>query len=260
MDEERRFVAVFGHRLEYRFVPARRAAMPVLVFLHQGLGSVSMWRDVPERLAECTGCAALVYSRQGHGWSDPAAAPHRPEFMLVEGRTVLPELLARLGCDDVILVGHSDGGTIALAYLAAGHRARGAIVVAAHVRDEAITRDAIAAQRRNWDEGTLRRRLQRHHRDVDALFHAWAEIWLSPEFHSWSIAPLLSRIAVPLLVMQGHDDSHGTMVQVDEIARRAPGPVEVAKLENCGHDPFRDRPDIALALCAAFIARLTPTP
>jgi len=215
-----------------------------------------MWRAVPETLARRTGCAALVYSRAGYGWSDPADEPRRPDFMLDEARTVLPALLAKLGLADVILVGHSDGGTIALAYLASGHRARGAIVAAPHVIDEAITWQAIVAQLAQWPDGTLRARLARHHRDADAMFRSWAGVWLAPDFRGWSIAALLPAITVPLLAIQGFDDPCGTMRQIDEIARRAGGPVEIARLERCGHDPFRDQPERTLALAVGFIARL----
>jgi pimeloyl-ACP methyl ester carboxylesterase len=257
---DRRFVDVGGHRLEYELIAARRDRLPALVFLHQGLGSVSMWREAPSRLAERTGCAALVYSRLGYGWSDPPPAPRSPDFMLSEGRAVLPELLEKLGLSDVILVGHSDGGTIALAYLAAGHRARGAILVAPHVFDEEVTRSAIAQQSAEWSDGALRRRLARHHRDPDAMFRSWAEVWLSPGFRGWTIAPLLPAVTEPLLAIQGFDDTHGTMRQVDRIAELARGPVEVKKLEGCGHDPFRDAPEFVLDLCAYFIVQKALTP
>src|SRR5579885_280096 len=211
--EGRRFVAVGGHRLEYEIIPARHAVAPTLVFVHQGLGSLSMWRDAPRRLAARTGCAALVYSRLGYGWSDPAPEPRPPDFMLQEGRVVLPALLAALGRDDIVPVGHSDGGTIALAYLAAGHPARGAILAAPHVMDEAITHRAIARQSAEWPESALRRRLVRHHRDADAMFRSWADVWLSPAFRGWTIAPLLPQVTVPLLAIQGDADTHGTMRQ-----------------------------------------------
>ncbi len=200
------FVEILGRRLDYRLLPASGAGRPTLVFLHQGLGSASMWRAVPETLAQRTGCAALVYSRAGYGWSDAAAEPRAADFMLVEGQAILPALLAALDLADVILIGHSDGGTIALAYLAAGHKARGAIVAAPHVIDEEITWRAIAAQLAQWPDGALRARLARHHRDADRMFRSWAGIWLAPEFRAWSIANLLPAITVPLLAIQGHDD------------------------------------------------------
>jgi pimeloyl-ACP methyl ester carboxylesterase len=248
-------IIVGGHRLEFRSVPPARAGLPTLVFLHQGLGSVSMWRDFPARLAARTGCGALLYSRLGYGWSDPAPRPRRPDFLLEEGQGVLPQVLAACGLHDVIVIGHSDGGTAALAYLGRGQAARAAIVVAPHVFVEDITWREIARQREDWGASDLRRRLARHHRDADAMFHSWAEIWLSPGFRSWSMAALLRAIKAPLLAVQGYDDPYGTMRQIDEIARLSGGPVELARLEACGHDPFRDQPEPMLELCARFIAQ-----
>jgi pimeloyl-ACP methyl ester carboxylesterase len=247
------FVALAGRRVEIARAAGRA---PTLVFLHQGLGSVSMWRDFPALLAARTGCGALVYSRLGQGNSDPEPGPRAPDYLLREGRESLPALLGALGIGDAILVGHSDGATIALAYLAAGHKALGAVVAAPHVFDEEITWRAIERQREDWSSGTLRARLARHHRDVDAMFGAWASFWLAPEFRDWSIVPLLPRIRVPLLAIQGDDDGYGTMRQIDEIAGAASGPVERATLARCGHDPFRDQPEPMLDLCAAFIGRL----
>jgi pimeloyl-ACP methyl ester carboxylesterase len=248
-------VAVDGCGYDYALTPAPAGA-PTLVFLHEGLGSVSMWREFPERLAARVASGLFVYSRLSHGQSDPETLPRPPDFLLTHGQQTLPAILAQLGLDDVILVGHSDGATIALTYLAAGHRARGAIVVAPHVIDEPVTWRAIAEQRARWPDGKLRVRLARHHRDPAAAFAGWTGQWLAPEFRNWSILKLLPLIRVPLLAAQGEDDIYGTMRQVDEIAARAAGPVEVAKLTDCGHDPFRDAPRRMLELCAAFVSRV----
>jgi pimeloyl-ACP methyl ester carboxylesterase len=244
-----------GRRFDYALTPPQAGA-PTLVFLHEGLGSVSMWRDFPTRLATCAGCGALVFSRLGHGQSDPEAGPRPPDFLVSEGRATLPALLAGLGLLDVVLVGHSDGGTIALTYLGSGQRARGAIVVAPHVVDEEVTWRAIKRQRAAWPDGRLRAGLARHHRDPDAAFAGWSGHWLSPEFRGWSIVPMLRAITVPLLAVQGAEDIYGTMQQIDEIARASGGPVTLAKLPGCSHDPFRDQPDRMLELCADFIAGL----
>jgi len=247
------FVALGGRRFEVARTPG---SAPTLVFLHQGLGSVSMWRGFPARLAVRTGRATLVYSRLGHGNSDPEPGPRPVDYLLRQGTEALPALLAALGLDDVALVGHSDGATIALAYLAAGHKARGAIVVAPHVLDEEITWRAIERQREDWQTGNLRARLARHHRDADAMFDAWASFWLAPEFRGWSIVTLLPAIRAKLLAIQGDDDIYGTMRQIDEVARAAAGPVALAKLDHCGHDPFRDQSERMLDLCSDFIAGL----
>ncbi len=213
-----------------------------------------MWRDFPARLAEHTGCGVLTYSRRGYGQSDPAGAPRLPDFLVVEGAEVLPQVLAQRGLDDVILIGHSDGGTAALAYAAHGHRLRAAIVVAPHVRDEEISWRAIGRQRAEWAGSALRQRLARHHRDADATFYSWAEIWLSPQVRGWSIEALLPQIRVPVLAIQGWQDSHGSMIQIDNIACYSGAPVRLEKLDDCGHDPFREHPQRMLGLCANFIA------
>jgi pimeloyl-ACP methyl ester carboxylesterase len=249
------FAALDAGCIEYSALPAPPGA-PTLVFLHEGLGSLSMWRDFPARLAERAHCGAVVFSRFGHGNSDPETAPRGPDFFKREARQTLPALIGALGLRDIVLVGHSDGGSIALCYLAAGGTARGAIVVAPHTFDEDVTWRAIAAQHAAWGDGRLRGRLMRHHRDADATFVAWADHWLDSGFRDWTIVPELAAIDRPVLAIQGEDDIYGSMRQVDEIAANAGGPVEVRKLAHCGHDPFRDRPDDMLALCAGFVERL----
>lgn len=255
MDREG-YVTAGGRRLEYRLLPGDGTpGRPVLVFLHQGLGSAAMWRDTPKRLAERTGCPALVYSRYGYGRSDVLDAPRRPDFMIAEGRDVLPEVLEALDLADVLLVGHSDGATVALAYLSAGHAARAAVVAAPHVFDEEATWRAIEAQAGTWGRDGLRERLARYHRDADAMFRGWADVWLRPEMRGWTMVPGLANIRCPLLAVQGVDDGHGTLAQIDAISQVSGGPVEVRKLPDCGHDPFREKPHEMLALCTAFIGR-----
>jgi pimeloyl-ACP methyl ester carboxylesterase len=248
-------VTAGGHRLEFRMLPGDDTpGRPTLVFLHQGLGCIGMWRDFPARVVERTGCAALVYSRFGYGQSDVVTEPRPTDFMIVEGRDVLPEFLAALKVDDVLLVGHSDGATVALAYLAAGHPARAGIVAAPHVFDEARTLNAIIDHAATWGTDGLRERLGRHHADVDAMFRSWADVWRLPAMRGWTMVPSLANIRVPLLAIQGEGDTHGTMAQIDAIAEASGGPVRLEKLADCGHDPFRDQTDRMLDLCAAFIA------
>ena len=248
-------VTAGGHRLEYRLLPGDGTrGRPTLVFLHQGLGCIGMWRDFPAQVVERTGCPALVYSRYGYGGSEVVREPRPTDFMIVEGRDVLPELLVALGLDDVLLVGHSDGATVALAYLAAGHPARAGIVVAPHVFDEARTLDAIVDHAAAWGTDGLRERLGRYHADVDAMFRSWADVWRLPAMRGWTMVPSLAGVRVPLLAIQGEGDTHGTMAQIDAIAQASGGPVRVEKLADCGHDPFRDQAARTLDLCAAFIA------
>ena len=248
-----KFLQADGHRLEYQYFLAKRAGLPTLVFLHQGLGSLALWRDFPAQLAEQTGCAALVYSRYGYGRSDVIHTARKPDFLVHEGRIVLPEILATLGLDDIVLIGHSDGGTIALAYAGNGHPTRGVVVVAPHVRDEPATQEAIRRHLDAWPSGVLRERMARYHDDVDRMFLSWAKVWPSPDNAGWSIEPMLRHITCPLLAIQGIADDHGTMMQIDQIAALACGPVTLEKWPQCGHDPFRDQPERALAVIAAFV-------
>ncbi len=248
------FLHAGDHRLEYQLAPPRRAGLPTLVFLHQGLGCLALWRDFPAHLAERTGCGTLAYSRYGYGRSDIVREPRAPDFLVKEGAVVLPEILRCLQLDDLILIGHSDGGTAALAYAGTGHPARVLIVVAPHVRDESITQEAIARHHGAWAASEMRERLARYHDDADRMFHSWADVWLSAGNAGWSIESLLPNVACPLLAIQGVDDDHGTMMQIERIEALARGPVTLEKIAACGHDPFRDQPAHMLRSLAAFIA------
>lgn len=228
--------------------------LPTIVYLHQGLGSVAMWRDFPARLAARTGCGTLVYSRYGHGQSDVLTEPRPLDFMAHEGAVVLPEILRALQLDDVILIGHSDGGTAALHYAARGLPLRALVVVAPHVCIEPATIDAIAAQYSTWNGSVLRERLARYHRDVDATFNGWVQVWEKLRAIDWTIESELRHISCPVLAIQGRLDTHGTMVHIERIAQLARGPVTLEKLEACGHDPFRDQTERMLELLSAFIA------
>lgn len=252
------FLTAGGHRLEYQWIAPQRAHAPALVFLHQGLGSVAMWRDFPAKLAARTGCGVLVYSRYGHGQSDVLAESRPLDFMAHEGAVVLPEILRTLALYDVVIVGHSDGGTAALHYAARGLPLRALIVVAPHVCIEPATIDAIAGQYATWNGSVLRERLARYHRDVDATFNGWALVWEKLRAVNWTIEAELRHITCPVLAVQGRQDTHGTMIHIERIAELARGPVTLAKLDRCGHDPFRDQPEQVLALLAEFASRAGP--
>ncbi len=218
-------------------------APPSLVFLHEGLGSVSAWRDVPARLAAATGCAAVVFSRAGYGRSPRKPGPWPVEFMHEEA--------ARLALDpDSILVGHSDGASIALLY-AAAHPVRALVLEAPHVFVEDKTVASIALL---GDD--VRARLAKHHDHADELFDAWRDVWLRPAFRSWNIEACLGRVRAPTLVIQGEDDEYGTVAQVDAIRHKLAGPCETLMLPACGHSPHRDQPERTLAAMAEFIRRL----
>lgn len=252
------FVTAAGLSLETRWVGPPPEAAPTLVFLHEGLGSVSMWRDFPDRLAERTGCGALIYSRAGYGKSDPAPLPKPVRFMHDEAE-ILREVLTQAKIRDCILVGHSDGASIALIY--AGSRPavglKGLILEAPHVFPELHGLASITKIGELYRTSDLRDRLARHHgANVDIAFRGWREVWLNPEFRAWNIEEYLPRITVPILILQGEDDEYGTWKQVEAIERQAGGPVDAVGLANCGHSPHREQPERALQAMAEFVGRL----
>lgn len=222
-------------------------APPTLVFLHEGLGSVSAWRDFPARMAAATGRAAVVFSRAGYGRSPEKPGPWPVEFMHEEA--------AALAIDpDSILVGHSDGASIALLY-AAAHPVRALVLLAPHVFVEDKTVASIA---RLGDE--MRARLARHHAHADALFDAWRDVWLRPAFRRWNIEACLPRVRAPTLVIQGEDDEYGTVAQVDAVRAQLGAPCETLLLPHCGHAPHRDQPERTLAAMSDFIVRVLASP
>ncbi|MEO8681807.1 MAG: alpha/beta hydrolase [Vicinamibacterales bacterium] len=244
-------------RLEYRRIdsPSGRET-PTLVFLHHGLGSVSTWRDFPDRVVELSGLPAVIYSRYGYGQSAPAPPATRgPDFMHREALDVLPEVLSALAIEQPILVGHSDGASIAIIYAASELEPRpcGLALIAPHVIVEDRTVAGAAAARADFEAGTLRARLARHHLDPDGAFRAWDLTWQSAAFRSWNIEDEVSRVCCPMTIVQGLDDEYGTIDQVERIKRRAMTPPEVLLFSGCGHSPQQDRPDDTLAA----IVRLT---
>lgn len=235
------------------------AARPTLVFLHEGLGCISMWRDFPQKLAEAAGCGALVYSRQGYGKSDPVPLPRPLSYMHDEAFNVVGPLLGHFGIERAVLVGHSDGASIA-AILAGGvddARVRGLVLLAPHFFTEQMGVDSIARAKEAYETGDLRERLKRHHGDnVDCAFRGWNEAWLDPKFMEWDITEYLPYIRVPMLVIQGESDEYGSIAHPQTAERDCYAPVELAMLADCGHVPFRDQPDKTLATAASFIGRL----
>lgn len=249
------FLSVCGRKLEYRRIGAAHPQAPTLVFLHEGLGSIGQWRDFPERIAAATGLSAVVYARSGHGQSDVLPQPHRVDFMHREALESLPELLRLLAIDRPILVGHSDGASIALIYAGSGHPLRGLVAMAPHVFVEDISVAGIAAAKQAFEHTDLPQKLARHHRDARRTFYGWNDIWLAPAFRSWNIESFLPGVKCPLLVIQGYDDEYGTMAQVDAIARQAGGEVEALKLEQCGHSPHKDQPEVVARAVVGFLRR-----
>jgi len=236
-----------------------------LVFLHEGLGSVAMWRDWPARLCQRLGCAGLIYSRQGYGQSDPVANVRGPsgetagvrhgrllpDYMHREALEILPALLEALNIQRPVLVGHSDGGTIALIH-ASRFEVAACVVMAPHVMVEDISIQAILAARQAYEHGPLRQRLAPYHTDVDSAFWQWNDVWLSEAFRGFDIRPELGSIRAPLLAIQGENDPYGTMAQIDEIARAVPQ-TQLLKLPNCGHSPQRDQAEAVMQAIQAFM-------
>ncbi len=214
-----------------------------------------MWRDFPDSLVARTGCPALVYSRAGHGASPRPNAPRGIQFMHEEATTVLPALLSQSDIEAPILIGHSDGGSIALIY-AGTRKPRGLILLAPHVFVEDCSIDSITRMRELYATTDLRARLAKYHADVDAAFRGWNDVWLDPAFRQWNIEEYLPGITCPVLVLQGEDDEYGTRAQIDAIANRVQGPVEVDLLPRCGHSPHRDQREVVLDRMAGFIGRL----
>ncbi|MDX1375683.1 MAG: alpha/beta hydrolase [Burkholderiales bacterium] len=246
-----------GHTLAYEWIEAGAKGRPVLVFLHEGLGSIRQWRDFPERVARTTGCNALVYDRYGYGQSDVLVEPRRNiRFMHEEALEALPQVLAALEIDAPILIGHSDGASIALIHAGAGHAVRGLALMAPHVFVEPICTGSIVEARRQFETTDLPERLGRYHRDARRTFYLWADVWLDPDFPGWNIEEYLPRIDCPVLAIQGHDDQYGTMAQLDAIRRQVRGPCELVKFGGCGHSPFRDQPAATLEAIARFVERL----
>ncbi|MDR6447321.1 pimeloyl-ACP methyl ester carboxylesterase [Paraburkholderia terricola] len=248
--------------IEYRWVNEPAGDAPLAVFLHEGLGSLAMWRDWPQSLCEQLGMRGLVYSRPGYGRSTPRAHDVKwpVDFMTAQARDILPALLDALNIDmrqrqRMWLVGHSDGGSIALLYAALYPEAlAGAVAIAPHVFVEDISVQSIAQTKQLYETTDLRGKLSRYHADVDSAFYGWNDIWLNPAFRQWTIAEELPAIRKPLLAVQGHDDHYGTMAQIETIAQRVPH-ARLVKLDACGHSPHRDAPRALNEAIAAFIVQ-----
>lgn len=255
MQSQSIFVKAGGQQLECVLHPAHQLNRPTLVFLHEGLGSVAMWRDFPARVAQATGCRSVVYSRYGYGQSDVLEAPFDTDYMHREACEVLPDLLSALDIHSPVLVGHSDGGSIALIHAGSGHPLAGLIVMAPHCFVEDISISSIEAAKATALRTDLLAKLGRYHRDPNNTFWGWNDIWLHPDFRAWNIESYLPSIRCPILAIQGEDDEYGTLAQIDAIAAQAIRAPDVAllKLADCRHSAHKDQPEAVIRAIVEFL-------
>jgi pimeloyl-ACP methyl ester carboxylesterase len=238
---------------------ASNTGAPALVFLHEGLGSIGQWRDFPLAVCAGAGLPGLVYERRGHGKSDPLDGPRSRNYLHEEALDVLPAVLDQSGISAAILIGHSDGGSMALLFAAEyPGRVLGIVTEAAHVFVEDVTLEGIRKAVALYGTTNLKTHLQKYHGEkTDGLFHAWADTWLAPSFRDWNIESCLPRVRCPLLVIQGRDDEYGTPAQVEAIVKQAGGPARPLIIPNCGHIPHHQAKEQVLAAVVPFVSAVT---
>ena len=259
--KDRFYIYAAKHRLSAVFIRprAKRDNRPVIVFLHEGLGSIGQWRDFPEEICVATGCPALVYDRWAYGGSDPLTEPRRPDYLHDEALLSLPEVLKQCAIDKPIFIGHSDGGSIAIIYAGTyPQKVTGIITEAAHVFVEDVTVEGIKRAVKVYESTDLKMRLAKFHdNNTELMFRGWADIWLSPDFRNWNIEEYLHHITCPLLALQGKDDEYGTPAQVESIAGKVMGPAKGSMIDNCGHIPHVQAREKVFYEIVSFIRELT---
>jgi pimeloyl-ACP methyl ester carboxylesterase len=254
-------VVADGKRLEAVAYGPPPDEAPTIVMLHEGLGCVALWRDFPPRLAAATGWGVFAWSRAGYGRSDPVALPRPLDYMTREARSSLPAVLDAIGMRRGILLGHSDGASIAAIHAGeySDERVAGLVLIAPHVFTEAPGLASIAEARRAYEAGGLRAKLAKYHAHVDVAFRGWNDAWLDPGFKAWNIEDAVGRWRVPALLIQGADDQYGTLAQIRAIEARSPAPVKSLILEACRHFPQVDQPQATLEAIVAFCMRVEQT-
>jgi len=248
-----------GKSLEWgAFGPPPACGRAVIVLLHEGLGCLALWRDFPAALAQRSGHPVFAFSRAGYGQSDPVDLPRPLDYMTREAVEALPDVLDAIGASAYVLVGHSDGATIAAVYAGTARdtRLQGLVLMAPHFFTEPMGLAEIGKARQAFAATDLKTRMGKYHRDPEGAFRGWNDAWLDPGFEAWNVASVIDTFAVPALALQGRDDQYGTLAQLDEIVRRSPMPVEVVVLDDCRHSPQFDRPAGAIEAIAQFISRL----
>jgi pimeloyl-ACP methyl ester carboxylesterase len=251
-------LTIGASELEYRMIGPQPDAAPTIVLLHEGLGSVALWGDFPDKLQAATGAGVFVYSRAGYGSSTPVTLPRPLDYMHVEALEVLPQLLDAIGFRRGLLVGHSDGGSIATIYAGGiqDHRIRGVSMIAPHFVVEDISVASIADIKTAYEQDDLKAKLARWHDDVDNAFYGWNGAWLDPQFRDWDISDYLAYVRVPVQILQGADDQYGTMKQIEIAETECYCPVDVAIIPGAAHSPHREAPEVTLNAVAEFANRL----
>lgn len=249
------FLTIGAHSLEYCMLGPKAGDAPTLVLLHEGLGCVGLWGDFPEKLQQATGCGVFVYSRAGYGQSSPVTLPRPLTYMHDEARDVLPALLDAIGFQRGLLIGHSDGASIAAIYAGThqDHRVGGLVLMAPHFFTEDMGIAAIVEAKQAYETTDLKAKLARWHKDPDNAFYGWNGAWLDPGFRQWDITEQLAYIRVPILIVQGEDDQYGTVAQVEIAEQECYCPVEVALLPGVRHSPQRDAPEVTVKIISEFV-------
>ena len=255
------FLRIGASDLEYRMIGPAPGEAPTIVMLHEGLGSAGLWGDFPEKLAAATGAGVFVYSRAGYGASSPVTLPRPLDYMQIEALDVLPKLLDQTGFRRGLLVGHSDGASIAAIYAGGvqDHRVRGVAMIAPHFVVEELSVASIEEIRRAYEATDLRAKLKRWHSDVDNAFHGWNQAWLDPKFRNWDISEYLAYIRVPVAILQGADDQYGTIRQIEIAQEECYCPVDVTVIPGAGHSPHREAPGATLDAISEFAKRILQT-
>lgn len=248
------FITIDGASLEYKWLAPHAPDAPTIVMLHEGLGCVGLWGDFPEKLQQATGAGVFLYSRAGYGQSSPVTLPRPLDYMHREAMEVLPKILAQIGFRRGLLLGHSDGASIAAIYAGAhqDHRLQGVVMIAPHFIVEEISVTSIAAIKTTYETTDLKARLARWHKDVDNAFRGWNGAWLDPKFRSWDISEYLAYIRVPVMILQGVDDQYGTLRQVEIAQEECYCPVDLKVISGAGHSPHREAPGATLDAIVQF--------
>jgi pimeloyl-ACP methyl ester carboxylesterase len=252
------FLRIGEADLEYRMIGPAPQEAPTIVMLHEGLGSAALWGDFPQSLQAATGMGVFVYSRAGYGASSPVTLPRPLDYMSREALDVLPALLDAIGFTRGVLLGHSDGASIAAIYAGGtpDHRLRGVVLIAPHFVVEDVSVTSIAGIRKTYETTDLRTKLTRWHRNVDNAFYGWNDAWLDPNFRRWDISEYLAYIRIPVAILQGEGDQYGTLRQIEIAEEECYCPVDVTLIPGSGHSPHRETPELTLVTVSEFIRRI----